>query len=331
MRRLFLALFALLVLCGAGSGALLWSYAHRPGPLEQGTDHVVPRGSSARIARDLAEARIIPAGQFSDYAFRLIVRLTRGQGALHAAELHFPARANIIEILHVLRHAQPVRHFLTVPEGLTVRQITTLLENQPLLSGPVPAFDEGALLPQTLAYERGTSRSEIVRRLEILMREALARVWAGRAPDPYVTAPQQLIVLASIVERETGNSAERPKVARVFLNRLARGMKLQSDPTAIYDLSGGEGVLDHGVTHDELHVPGPHNTYVIDGIPPTPICSPGLAALQAVAHPAEGDMLYFVADGHGAHGFSNDLKAHNQRIEALRSVRPAGVTPGNHR
>jgi len=326
MKRFFLAFLALLVLCGAGASAEVWFYAHRPGPLEKALDHVVPHGSTARIAHDLAEARIIPSGPFSEVQFRLIARLTAGQGALHAAELNFPAQASVLDVLHVLRHAAPVRHYLTIPEGLTARQIAQMIAQDTMLTGDVPPFAEGTLLPQTIAFERGAPRAQIVHRLEDLMRETLARVWAGRVPDPSITSPEQLLVLASIVERETGNSAERPEVARVFLNRLAQGMKLQSDPTAIYDLSEGMGAIDHGITHDELHRAGPHNTYVIDGLPPSPICSPGLAALDAVAHPASGDMLYFVADGHGAHGFSHDLREHNRRVETLRSLK-ASKTP----
>ncbi|NVN04469.1 endolytic transglycosylase MltG [Asaia spathodeae] len=334
MKRVFLALFLLLVLSGAGGAAALWQFAHRPGPLQNPVDHVVPHGSTVMIAHDLASAGIIPGGSMSERQFRLIARLTRSQGALHAAELHFAAGASVLDVLDVLRHGTPVSHHLTIPEGRTARQIATLIVQDPLLTGPMPAIEEGALLPQTIAYERGAPRAQIVHRLETLMTQTLARVWAGREPDPTLKTPRDLLILASIVERETGDDAERPQVARVFLNRLALGMKLQSDPTAIYDLSEGLGVLDHPVTHDDLHVAGPHNTYEIAALPPGPICSPGLAALNAVAHPATGDMLYFVADGTGKHGFSHDLHEHNTRIEALRALRAGqtgqGKAPSRH-
>jgi len=323
MKRVVLALFLLLVLSTAGCAGWTWSYAHRTGPLAVATDHVVPHGSTAHIAHDLALAQIIPPGRISEFQFRLITRLTTTQGALHAAELHFPAGASVLDVLAILRHAPPVRHFLTIPEGRTARQIALILGEAPLLTGPLPLLAEGAILPQTLAYERGTPRAQIAQRLETLMRQTLARVWAQRDPSIGLASPEQLLILASIVERETGVNAERPMVARVFLNRLGQNMKLQSDPTAIYDLSEGLGVLDHGVTHDELHRPGPHNTYVVDGLPEGPICSPGVAALGAVAHPAQGDMLYFVADGTGGHGFSHDLREHNQRVEALRTLKSA--------
>ncbi|CDG39883.1 MULTISPECIES: endolytic transglycosylase MltG [Asaia] len=321
MKRVILALVLLLLLCPAGGAALIWHQVTQPGPLQAATDHVVPRGATAHITHDLAQAGIISPGTLSELSFRLAARATASHGALHAAELHFPAQASMLDVLYVLRHGQPVRHFLTIPEGRTARQIAIILQQAPFLTGDVPPLREGAILPQTVAYERDTSRARLVSRLETLMSETLARVWAGRDPSIGLTSPEQLLILASIVERETGIAAERPKVARVFLNRLAQGMKLQSDPTAIYDLSEGLGTLDHGLTHDELHQAGPHNTYVIDGLPPGPICSPGLAALDAVAHPASGDMLYFVADGTGGHGFSHDLHEHNQRVETLKALR----------
>ncbi|WP_438381961.1 endolytic transglycosylase MltG [Asaia sp. BMEF1] len=327
MKRVLLAFFVLLVLAGVGGTAALWHFAHRPGPLQNPVDHVVPHGSTIMIAHDLAGAGIIPNGRAAELQFRLLARLTKSDGALHAAELHFVTACSVLDVLNVLRHGTPVSHHLTIPEGRTARQITTLIAQDPLLSGPMPEITEGALLPQTIAYERGASRKQIVHRLETLMTQTLARVWAGRDSDPALKTPHELLVLASMVERETGDDAERPQVARVFLNRLSLGMKLQSDPTAIYDLSDGLGVLDHAVTHDELHMAGPHNTYEIAALPPGPICSPGLAALNAVAHPAAGDMLYFVADGTGKHGFSHDLHEHNQRVEALRMLKPAHKAP----
>jgi len=321
MKRVFLALALILALLAAGSVATLWNFAHRSGPLDSAVDHVVPRGSTVRIARDLASAGIIPAGKMVETQFRLVARLTKSDGALHAAELHFPHGASVMDVLRILRHGSPVRHYLTIPEGRTARQIATIIEQDQLLSGPMPMIAEGALLPQTIAYERGALRTQIVHRLEVLMTQTLDRVWQERDPDLTLKSSQDLLILASVVERETGDDSERPEVARVFLNRLAKGMKLQSDPTAIYDLSNGLGVLDHPVTHEELHRAGSHNTYDIMGLPPGPICSPGLAALQAVAHPAAGDMLYFVADGTGKHGFSRDLHEHNRRIDALKAVR----------
>lgn len=327
MKRVFLAFFLLLLLTGAGSTAVLWHFAQRPGPLQNSVDHVVPHGSTVTITHDLADAGIIPDGELAGLGFRILARLTKSDGALHAAELHFASGASALDVLGVLRHGNPVSHHLTIPEGRTARQIATLIAQDPLLSGSMPVIAEGTLLPQTIAYERGASRTQIVHRLETLMTQTLAHVWAGRDPDPVLKTPQDLLILASIVERETGDEAERPQVARVFLNRLSLGMKLQSDPTAIYDLSAGLGVLDHPVTHDELHMAGPHNTYDIAGLPPGPICSPGLAALNAVAHPATGDMLYFVADGTGKHGFSRDLHEHNQRVDALKVLKAGRNAP----
>ncbi|GBQ12572.1 endolytic transglycosylase MltG [Swaminathania salitolerans] len=331
MRRLATAFVLICILVPGGIAASLWSLAHRDGPLRTGTDHVVSRGGVSSIARSLGEAGILPRGRMARLGFRIVTRLTASEGPLHAAELHFPAHVSMLGTLAILRHAAPVRHQLTIPEGLTSRQIAALIAHTPYLSGPVPEFAEGSVFPQTIDYERGVSRVQIVHRLQTLMRRSLDTLWAARDPGLGLANAEEMLTLASIVERETAAPQERPLIARVFLNRLARGMKLQSDPTAIYDLSAGLGVLDHPLTHEELHRPGPHNTYAISGLPAGPICSPGRAALEAVAHPAPGDMLYFVADGRGGHGFSSTLDAHNRKVGALRALRrgnrPSGPEP----
>lgn len=330
MKRFILALILLCAFAAAGAGISFWQFAHRPGPLAASIDYVVPRGSTARISHDLGVAKILPQGILAEKQFQLLTRLTASQGLLHAAELHFPAESSPLDVLAILRHGVPVSHHLTLAEGLTARQMTEILNQNHLLTGPTPKIEEGAMLPQTLSFERGAPRAQIVHRLEHLMDETLTRVWREREPESALKSPKEMLILASIVERETGNDVERPEVARVFLNRLAQGMKLQSDPTAIYDLSDGVGILDHSLTHDELHRLSPHNTYEIDGLPLGPICSPGLASLKAVAHPAAGNMLYFVADGAGRHKFTQDLREHNRSVAALRALRslhPPQVAP----
>jgi len=323
MRKFLLFLCLLLALAGAAACGGLRLY-HARGPLETVRAVIVPRGGIDSTIQHLQDGRVLDAGWLPDHAFRVAVALTRKQGQLHAAELEFPPHASIAQILFVLRHGKPVQHQVTVAEGLTARRIGEIIADAPLLSGPMPTLHEGEVLPQTYDYQWGMTRAQIVDRMRLAMRGALARVWADRDPDPTVPDMAALLTLASIVERETGVESERAQVARVFLNRLALGMKLQSDPTTIYDLSDGSGVLDRPLTHADLAESGPYNTYVIAGLPPGPICSPGMAALMAVAHPAPGKALYFVASGVGGHVFSDTLDEHNHNVAQLRA-RQAGV------
>ncbi|WP_370648413.1 endolytic transglycosylase MltG [Acidomonas methanolica] len=311
-------IFCLLLL---GTGALVgggWWIWQRPGPLEAGRDVVVPHGDTLTVWHGLAAAGVVQDDDLARMVFRATIWLTRRDGALHAAELAFPAHVSLAKVVWVLRHAPPVQHYLTIPEGWTAWRIAAQLKATDTLTGETPPIPEGSVLPQTIAFLRGTPRATVVRRLQHMMDGALARVWAGR--DASLTLPDAhaLLVLASIVERETGRPAERPQVARVFLNRLAQGMRLQSDPTVIYDLSEGTGAIDHPLTRAELDESGPENTYRIAGLPPAPICSPGLATLEAVAHPASGDALYFVATGTGGHRFAATLDEHNRNVAAYR-------------
>jgi UPF0755 protein len=214
-----------------------------------------------------------------------------------------------------------VQHRLTIPEGLTAAQIVQLVDRADAATGQAPTPPEGMVLPETYSYERGVTRAALIARATAAMSRTLADIWAERAPNLPLAAPLQLLTLASIVERETAKPEERAHVAGVFLNRLRLGMKLQSDPTVIYAASGGAGVLDHAITRAELDRDSPFNTYRVAGLPPGPIASPGLAALEAVAHPAATDDLYFVADGSGGHAFSRTVEEHNRNVAHWRSLR----------
>ncbi len=303
----------------AGGRALI----ARPGPLPAAAAIVVPRGGMERVTAALAAARVID----SPLLFRIAALATRGAGPLHAAELAFPAHASIAGVLGILRTAPPVEHALTIPEGFTAAAIAELLAAAPALRGELAVPREGGILPQTYDYERGQTRSRAVRRMEAAMTAALERVWVGRAPGLGLRSPHELLVLASLVERETGVASERPMVARVFLNRLAAGMRLQSDPTVAYAANGGNGPLDRPLTRSDLALDNPYNTYVAPGLPPAPICSPGIAALMAVAHPAVGDALYFVADGSGEHVFASTLAAHDFNVERYRRLQGSALDP----
>jgi UPF0755 protein len=286
---------------------------------------VVPHGSPAQVAEALEQAGVVADGR----EFYVAALLTRGEGSLRAAEFAFPANVSLRQVLTILRTARPVQHLVTIPEGLTAAQIANLLDHTGALSGSAPVPEEGAVLPQSYAYERGATRASIIERAEAAMQRTLASVWAKRQEDLPLATPQELLTLASIVERETAKPEERPLVAAVFLNRLRRGMKLQSDPTVAYAISGGLTSADRALTHADLDVDSPYNTYRIGGLPPGPIGSPGLASLQAVAQPARNDDLYFVADGTGGHAFAPTLEEHNRNVARWRAgpAQSAPATP----
>jgi UPF0755 protein len=221
----------------------------------------------------------------------------------------------------MLVEGKTVLHKLTVPEGLTSFQIVELLRGSEILTGEVgdiPA--EGSLAAETYTLERNQSRNEVLKQMAELQAAELARAWERRVPDLPLATPEEALVLASIVEKETGVAEERARVASVFINRLKRGMKLQSDPTVVYGITGGEGPLGRGLRRSELDRETPYNTYVIDGLPPTPIATPGRDAIMAVVNPEETDFLYFVADGTGGHVFAETLDEHNRNVVKWRAI-----------
>ncbi len=325
MRRLLTLLFLSILLGGAAALGGLWLYG-RSGPLAADQAIVIPRGGLATVGAALQRNGALPDGPAALLGFRIAGRLTRDEGPVHAAELDFPAHASLRDLLLVLRTAQPVQHHLTIPEGLTAAQIAVLVAGAGALAGPAPVPPEGSVMPDTYAYELGAPRGQLVGRMRAAMRRRLEQVWAGRDPQPELPTPQDLLILASMVERETAKPGERPLVARVFLNRLRQGMRLQSDPTVIYGVSGGQGVLARPLSRADLAQPNPYNSYLLAGLPPGPICAPGVAALDAVAHPAAGDALYFVADGTGGHAFASDLPTHLQNVARLRALEASRAT-----
>ncbi|MBO1359571.1 endolytic transglycosylase MltG [Acetobacter sacchari] len=315
-RRSLAVLAVFVAVCAATAGACVWRY-RAPGPLPAQAAIVIPHGGYSSTIRALQGQGVLPAGWFDTQLFRLAIAVTRHDGQLHAAELEFPAAASMKQILHVLRHGQPVRHWLTIPEGLTSRQIAALVNAAPFLAGTVAAPMEGGIAPQTYDYLRGVERSALLDRMRAAMEREVAEVWAGRDADLSLKTPEEMVTLASIVEKETAVPEERPHIARVFLNRLRLGMKLQADPTTIYAANDGAGPLGRPLTHADLAFASPYNTYVSAGLPPGPICSPGLASLQAVAHPASGEDLYFVASGEGGHRFAASLAEHNRNVALM--------------
>ena len=325
MRRLIGAAFAILVLALLlGGGALIaWQRLDAPGPLPAARAVVVPHGGLTAAAEALAADGIVA----NPLELRLAALATRGQGALHAGELEFPARASLREVLHVLRFAKPVQHKLTIPDGLTAAQVALLLERGDALTGDPVLPPEGSVLPETYLYDRGTTRAALAARAEAAMSRALAAAWASRAPGLPLATPQQALTLASLVEQETSLPEERPHVAAVFLNRLRIGMKLQTDPTVAYAVTGGLGGLDRPLTRADLDIDSPYNTYRYAGLPPGPIAMPSLAAIEAVMHPLASDDLYFVADGTGGHAFARTEDEHRQNVARWRQVERARAVP----
>lgn len=311
--------------CAATGWAGLTAYRALlgPGPLEQARTLVVPRGGTGEIGDFLAENGAVPDAR----RFLVAAWATRGEGPLRAAEFAFPAHASLRDVLTVLRTARPMQHLLTIPEGLTARQIAALVEKTDGLTGPVRVPAEGRVLPQTYSFELGATRETILGRASAAMDQALAKAWADRQPDLPLDDPQQALTLASIVERETARVEERPHVAAVFLNRLRQGMKLQADPTVVYAASEGSGAIDRPLTRADLDRDDPYNTYRNKGLPPGPIASPGAASLRAVTQPAASADLYFVADGTGRHVFARSLDEHQRNIARWRAALAPAAAP----
>jgi UPF0755 protein len=254
--------------------------------------------------------------------------LTGAAHGLQAGEYAFPSRASMAAIMFDIRHGRVVRHFVTIPEGYTSAQAVEVLAQANELSGSVATPPEGSLLPETYEVVRGDSRAQVVGRMRGARDALLSRLWAGRAAGLPYRSPEEAVILASVVEKETALANERPRVAAVFLNRLAKGMDLASDPTVAYGLTGG-APLGHGLRASELARRTPYNTYIVTGLPPTPIANPGRAALEAAFHPATGEDLYFVADGTGGHAFSATFEQHRKNVAHWRAIELARETPGS--
>lgn len=329
MMRKLLYITIALVLAGAIVAVSGWWWAerefHAPGPLAQEETVVVPRGAGlSRIAAQLAEAGVIPADQMHRWLFTLGVKASGKAAALHAGEYRFPAAVSMRQVFEILAAGKVVVRSLTIAEGLTSPEVIQVLAAADGMVGDLPdAPPTGDLLPETYHYTWGDTREAMLQRMQDGMRKTVEELWAARDKDLPLKTPEEAVVLASIVEKETGVAAERPRVAAVFINRLRKGMRLQSDPTVIYGLDSEDGDLGRPLTRRDLESRTPYNTYVIDGLPPSPIANPGRAALEAVLRPAETDDLYFVADGTGGHAFARTLAEHNRNVARWRRLQRA--------
>src|SRR5881394_161609 len=290
-----------------------------PGPLQE--DKVVNIPSRAG-KRDIADA-LLREGviNVNPWVFIGGVFALKASSDLKPGEYSFQKNASLRDVIATIVEGKVVQHAVTIPEGLTSEQIVARLSDNDIFAGSVREIPrEGTLLPETYKFPRGTTREQVIQRMQQAQKRVLAEIWERRSPDIPIKTPEQLIVLASIVEKETGRADERSRVAAVFTNRLRQKMKLQSDPTIIYGLVGGRGTLGRPIKRSEIQQPSPYNTYVVDGLPPGPIANPGRASLEAAANPARTRDLFFVADGSGGHSFTETYDAHQKNVAKLRAM-----------
>ncbi|MEX0344744.1 MAG: endolytic transglycosylase MltG [Rhizobiaceae bacterium] len=291
-----------------------------PGPLLTSSTVVIKPASSVRDIAELLDRR----GMISNSrVFQIGVRAHGNDGQLKAGEYEIKARASMREIMETLKSGKSVLYSLTIPEGLTVFQALRRIAEHEELVGEMPAEvpREGWLVADTQRFARGTTRAEIIDKMVKDQVKLVDAIWSRRQPDLPLADINEFVTLASIVEKETGRADERTRVAGVFINRLRRGIRLQSDPTIIYGIFGGEGKpADRPIFRSDIDNPTPYNTYTIDGLPPTPIANPGRAALEAVANPSRTEDLYFVADGTGGHVFAKTLEEHNENVARWRRI-----------
>jgi UPF0755 protein len=317
MKRPLLILLALAILAAVGAYWTLWA---SPGPKAGPHTVIVEQGSSlARVAAKLEKQGAIPG---TATTFRLMARLFGSSDGVQAGEFEIPSGTSGARVLDLLQHGRPVQRLVTVTEGMPSIIVQERVAALPFLTGPAPLPAEGSVLPDSYGFERGTTRAALVERMQAAMRKTLASLWAKRKPTSVVTTPEQAIILASIVEKETGKASERRMVAGVYSNRLRIGMKLDADPTVIYPITKGKP-LGRRIRQSELNAQTGYNTYRSPGLPAGPIANPGRDSIAAVLDPAPTKALYFVADGTGGHVFADTLEQHNANVAKWFALRRA--------
>jgi len=315
------AVFTFIILMSIVIGGALFYGKNRfeaPGPLPEDKIVNVPRGLGTR---DIADLLVREGVIEQPWVFFGGVVVLKAKDGLKYGEYQFAKHASLRDVLDTIVEGKVFQHNLTIPEGLTSEQIVARLLQNDALSGSIKEIPrEGTLLPETYKFTRGTLRESIIQRMQQSSLRVLQEVWQHRMPDLPLKTPQELLTLASIVEKETGKPDERTRVAAVFVNRLKQKMRLQSDPTIIYGLTGGKGSLGRPIMKSEIEQPTPYNTYAIEGLPPGPIANPGIASLEAAANPARTKEIYFVADGAGGHVFADNYEQHQKNVARLRAI-----------
>jgi UPF0755 protein len=298
----------------------LWVYSG-PGPSNRQTTVILRPGAGLpEIASVLEDAKIVGSGS----VFMAAAQVTGAARRLKAGEYEFPKRASMGLVLDKIRRGLVVRHVVTIPEGWTSEQAVEILMAEPVLTGSAPVPAEGSILPETYEVQRGEDRAAVLKRMIDARDRLLAQLWPKRRPDLPFTTPEEAVTLASIVEKETAVPSERPRIAAVFVNRLKKGMRLESDPTVIYGISKGRS-LRRGLKASELTTPTLYNTYLVAGLPPTPIANPGRAAIAAVLDPPNTNELFFVADGSGRHVFASSFEEHQRHVAKWRQLEQAAA------
>jgi UPF0755 protein len=317
VRRPLLAGTAGLLLAALVAIYLLW---WGPGPSERPHTIIVQEGSTVgSVARQLGKVGAIPGSARTYY---VMARLFGSKDPIQAGEFEIPKGMGGAAILELLQHGKPVQRLITVTEGMPSVIIEEKVAANSYLIGPPPQILEGSVLPDSYGYQRGETRLLVVRRMQAAMAKTLDRLWVKRSTVCPVTTREEAVILASIVEKETGKPAERPMIAGVYCNRLRIGMKLDADPTVIYPVTKGKP-LGRRILRSELNAENGYNTYRRPGLPEGPIANPGKASIEAVLHPAQTKALYFVADGTGGHVFAETLAEQQANVAKWFALRRA--------
>jgi UPF0755 protein len=317
MKRLLLILVALAALAGAGGYWMLWA---SPGPSQGPHTVIVEEGASlGKVADELASIGAIPG---TAQTYKAMARIFGSGDPIQAGEFEIPAGTSGAGVLDILQHGQPVQRLVTIPEGMPSILVWEKLMQQKLLTGSIPVPEEGSVLPDSYSYQRGEMRAAVLKRMQDAMTKTLDALWERKSPNSVVDSKREAIILASIVEKETGKPSERRMVAGVYSNRLRQGMKLDADPTVIYPITKGKP-LGRRIRRSELLANNGYNTYAMAGLPAGPIANPGRESIAAVLNPAETQALYFVADGTGGHVFANTLAEHNANVQKWYAIRRA--------
>jgi UPF0755 protein len=320
------AIFTLLILLVLGGGAAIVFGKLRfeaPGPLKE--DKIVNVRPGAGVV-EIAEI-LQREGVMDEHRLVFIGGVFALKASLKSGEYLFPKRASVRDVVETMVEGKVVQHLITIPEGLTSEQIAARLLDSQVLTGTIKDTPrEGSMLPNSYAFRRGDTREQAIQRMQAAHQQLVKEVWERRSRDLPLRTPEQLVILASIIEKETSRPEERTRVAAVFANRLKQKMRLQTDPTVIYGLAPGKGTLGRPLSRADLERPTPYNTYIIDALPPGPIANPGRASIEAAANPARTKELFFVADGNGGHAFAETYDQHLRNVARLRAIEQ-GNTP----
>jgi UPF0755 protein len=314
-----LLVLALLIVAALAGGLWFIQGWNGAGPSKATTPVVIAAGSSmVKAAGTLEQAGVIASAE----RFLFQAKLFGGGESIKAGEFEFPAGASHSQVLAILQSGKGLQRMVTVPEGMPSVLVHERLMRAPALTGEVPVPDEGSVLPDSYSYERGESRAAVLARMQAAMNKTLAELWPKKGPNSVVKTPREAVILASIVEKETGKASERPMIAGVYSNRVRIGMKLDADPTVIYPVTKGRP-LGRRILRSELQANNGYNTYAMAGLPVGPIANPGRESIAAVLNPAQTQALYFVADGTGGHVFANTLAEHNANVQKWFAIRRA--------